>query len=435
MSGGRLSPGGVRVVAVAIALVLLAGVVAAFAVDDDADELATESPSTTERSTTSTSSTSTTAPGATTSTTVAAATTTVAAPGTTEAGAPAATTPGTDPVPAAPGPGPLAGVSLRLAPITTLNQPIALVPRPGTGELWAAEREGRVLALRGGTGVVVADLTGQVSLDGERGLLGLAFDASGGHVYLGFTDLDGDVRLDELAIGGDSSVVPDSRRTLVEVQHRAFANHNGGFVARGPDGALYLGVGDGGGGGDPNGNAQNPNVQLGKLLRVDPGSGSVSTYASGLRNPWRFSFDRATGDLWLADVGQGEWEEIDRVPFGSLAGANFGWNRMEGTHRYGSGPQAGDVLPVHEYGHDGGRCSVTGGFVYRGSAIPDLQGAYVYGDFCEGVVRGIRVDGNGDVTDDVSFGLSVPQLASFGEDANGELYAISLGGGISRLAQ
>jgi glucose/arabinose dehydrogenase len=429
------TPARVRLVAVAASFVVLVGLVAVLADDDRPDDVATDdggSTTTTSRST----STSATAPTSTSTTAKSPMTTapTTAAPPSTGGGTtePPATSAPPAADPGSPAPTPLASLRVGLAPVATLAAPTAMSARPGSGELWFAERGGGVVALRGGSPVVLADLGGETTTDGERGLLGLAFDAPGAHVYLGFTDLEGDVRLDEVAIDGNGGLDLASRRTLVEVQHRTASNHNGGAVARGPDGAIYFGVGDGGGGGDPAGNAQNPGVLLGKLLRIDPASGAVAVAALGLRNPWRFSFDRATGDLWLADVGQGLWEEVNRVPFGSVAGADFGWDRMEGTHRFEGGPEGGDVAPVYEYGHDRG-CSVTGGHVYRGSAVPGLQGAYVYGDFCEGVVRAIRVDAAGVVVEDVAFDLGVDQLASFGEDAAGEIYALSLGGSVTRL--
>ncbi|HET6399209.1 MAG TPA: PQQ-dependent sugar dehydrogenase, partial [Candidatus Thermoplasmatota archaeon] len=227
-----------------------------------------------------------------------------------------------------------------------------------------------------------------------------------------------------------------------------YANHNGGTVTFGPDGRLYLGLGDGGGAGDPRGHAQSKDIRLGKVLRFDVDSfpsgpavpaagnpfyergGDRAIWVYGVRNPWRFSFDRATGDLWVADVGQNEWEEVNVLRSGRQAGANLGWDKFEGRQRFEQGDAPGHVPPVHVYSHAGGRCSVTGGFVYRGSAIPGLAGQYVFGDYCSGEVWALdaarpreahlllRVD---------------DRLASFGEDAAGELYVVGHGGSVHRL--
>ncbi|MGH9188151.1 MAG: PQQ-dependent sugar dehydrogenase, partial [Acidimicrobiales bacterium] len=209
-----------------------------------------------------------------------------------------------------------------------------------------------------------------------------------------------------------------------------YANHNGGNVVFGPDGHLYLGLGDGGSGGDPENRAQNPQTLLGKLVRFAATSppGQPEIWASGLRNPWRFSFDRATHDLWLADVGQGNWEEVNQVALGSLSGGNFGWSGWEGSHPYKPHQQKpGALFPVYEYPHDG-RCSITGGYVYRGAALTQLAGAYLYGDFCDGEVRAL-IPG----VIDQPLGLHVERLASFAEDAAGELYVLSLDGGVYRI--
>ncbi|MBA2282673.1 MAG: PQQ-dependent sugar dehydrogenase [Acidimicrobiia bacterium] len=357
--------------------------------------------------------------------------TTADADPTTTAATDAPATGGTATAPTTAGPAAQEPLALRLTEVATVDAPSALRQRPGTDELWVAERSGSVRLLDDDE---VLDISGDVGeIEGERGLLGLEFSAAGDRLYLGFTEANGDVRLDEWAVGADGGVDEGSRRTLADVEHRDFANHNGGNVVRGPDDALYFGVGDGGSADDPQGNAQNPDVQLGKLLRVDADSGDVTTHAIGLRNPWRFSFDRENGDLWLADVGQNMWEEVDHVPFADLEGANFGWDRFEGTHRFEGQGDLDAVVPVFELSHDDGDCSITGGYRYRGTAIPALVGHYVFGDYCGGQVRVLAVDDGGTVAEVGPFDLPVPQLVSFAEDLGGELYALSLEGGIFRI--
>jgi glucose/arabinose dehydrogenase len=249
----------------------------------------------------------------------------------------------------------------------------------------------------------------------------------------------------------DDRADPASRRDVLVVD-QPYANHNGGNLAFGPDGYLYVGLGDGGSGGDPHDHGQSLSTVLGKMLRIDPRPSDARPYtippgnpfvgregarpeiwALGLRNPWRYSFDRATGDLWIADVGQSAWEEIDRQPAGSDGGENYGWNRMEGDHPFEGDPPPGVVRPVYEYSHDSGGCTVTGGYVYRGRRISGLVGAYVFGDLCLGRLEAIRVDDGGEVRRRV-FGPTVAGLSSFGEDAQGELYAMSLGGALYRIA-
>jgi glucose/arabinose dehydrogenase len=221
------------------------------------------------------------------------------------------------------------------------------------------------------------------------------------------------------------------------------------MLAFGPDGMLYMGLGDGGGGGDPHGNGQSTGTLLGKLLRIDVsgdaytnpednpfagGGGKAEIWAYGLRNPWRFSFDRLTGDLWIGDVGQNSREEIDFQAAGSQGGQNYGWNIWEGTRSFE--PVADPpptVAPVAEYGHEDGHCSVTGGYVYRGSAVPDLRGTYVYGDYCSGVVWGLRPAGDAWETRELL--RAGARISSFGEDEAGELYLVDHGGALHRIVQ
>jgi glucose/arabinose dehydrogenase len=335
--------------------------------------------------------------------------------------------------------------------VATLEQPLALAVRSGDSALYVAQKTGKVVAVRDEVvdPVPVLDLRSQVSLGGEQGLLGLAFSPDGREVYVNYTDTNGDTHVTGYAMR-DGRADTATRRELLVVD-QPYSNHNGGNLVFGPDGYLYIGLGDGGSGGDPDGNGQSLSTLLGKMLRIDPTRDGDRPYrvppdnpfvgragarpeiwAYGLRNPWRYTFDRLTGDLWIGDVGQSAWEEVDLHPSGSAGGENYGWNRMEGDHPYGgAAPPAGAVRPVYEYSHDQG-CVVTGGYVYRGNAIPDLVGAYVFADFCAGAIEAIRLR-DGRVVDHRTLGPVVSSLSSFGEDAEGELYAMSLGGGLYRL--
>ncbi|HEV8647993.1 MAG TPA: PQQ-dependent sugar dehydrogenase [Actinomycetes bacterium] len=345
-----------------------------------------------------------------------------------------------------------AAVRLRLAKVAAVEQPVAMAAPAGDTALYVAEKTGRVRAIRKGRvdPAPVLDLSSEVSGGGEQGLLGLAFSPDRRFLYVYYTDLHGDVRVVEFAMRGGRAD-PRSRRQLFQVEHSQFSNHNGGQLVMTGDGALWAGIGDGGGGGDPFGSGQSLTTMLGKIVRITPRPSGGRPYgiprgnplvgragarpeiwAYGLRNPWRFSFDPANGDLWIGDVGQGTWEEIDHEPGGSGGGRNYGWNRREGAHPFAGGSRSGLVDPVLEYDHSGGACSVTGGYVYRGSRAPGLRGAYVYGDYCAGWIRGVRLRG-GAVADRRDFGLNLPGLSSFGVDQSGELYALSLNGGVYRL--
>jgi glucose/arabinose dehydrogenase len=341
-------------------------------------------------------------------------------------------------------------VAVGLEGVATLDAPVALVQRRGFDELVVAERGGAVRVVDGGR-VSAPIVEVGTTTDGERGLLGIAFSPDGSHLYLSYTDERGDSRLDEWATGpGIEDVDPASHRNVLSVD-QPFSNHNGGHIVFGPDGLLYYGLGDGGAAGDPEGRAQNPDELLGKVLRIDPrrsgddpyavpadnpfagGGGRGEVYIAGVRNPWRFSFDRQNGDLWIGDVGQGAEEEIDLLPAGRAAGANLGWDRVEGNRPFEGEAPAGAVPPVFTYGRDEGY-SVTGGYVYRGSAIPGLGGAYVFGDYGAGVVRALGIEG-GRVVSERSLGVETgpASLVSFAEDADGELYVLSLEGPIYRL--
>jgi glucose/arabinose dehydrogenase len=355
----------------------------------------------------------------------------------------------TSATPAAPD---LGSVAVKLTEIGNFDQPIAIVDRDGV--LYVAEQAGRVLAMDvdGGTPHDVLDMTKRTKASGEQGLLDLAFSLDGSHLYVSYTNNDGDSRIDEYAMSADG-VDTSTRREVLAIK-QPFANHNGGGILFGPDGLLYASYGDGGSAGDPQRNGQNPNTLLAKLLRIDPtpngdaaytippdnpyssdGAARPEIWSTGLRNPWRFSFDAATGDLWIGDVGQNAIEEIDHVPTadGAGRGTNFGWSAYEGSARYNDDQDAPDSWkPVYEYQHGADGCSVTGGFVYRGHAIPALQGAYVYGDYCAAGVRALVVHGD-QVTDRAVLSDEPEQVVSFGTDADGELYVVSLGGTIYRI--
>lgn len=340
------------------------------------------------------------------------------------------------------------GVGLQLTEVASMDSPTAGAVGPG-GVLHLAERAGTVHPLTDdGLGEAVLDLTGETTTDGERGLLGLAFAADGRELYVSFTDTAGDTVVDAFAI--EAGEIDRERRRTVLTQPQPFANHNGGDLQIGPDGLLYLGLGDGGGGGDPRESGQDTSTLLGALLRIDPQGGAPyavpddnpfvgddaaadEIYAYGLRNPWRFSFDAETDELWIADVGQDQREEVNVQPLGEAAGANYGWNLMEGTHQF-AGPEPDDhVPPVYEY-ETGGPigCSITGGYVHRGEAIPELRGAYLFSDYCGGGLRAIVVE-DGEVVDEGELNVSGDAVVSFAQDAAGELYLLDFGGAVYRL--
>ncbi len=324
-----------------------------------------------------------------------------------------------------------------------LQTPVGLAaPRRGRpGEVYVVEQTGRVRALERSGRIrprPFLDVRGQTRAGGEQGLLGFAFHPDyprDPRAFAHYTDRRGDTRVVQYRVR-DGAADPASARELLRVE-QPYENHNGGQLAFGPDGRLYLGLGDGGSAFDPQDRSQDPGSRLGKLLAVDVHAPRPrwEAVAYGLRNPWRFSFDRATGDLWVGDVGQDSQEELNLVPGGRAGGRNFGWPAREGTKRFEDRELRGErdpVEPVVTYGRERG-CSIVGGHVYRGRAVPALRGRYVYGDFCSGRIWTLRRAGDG-VADVREEPAPVPQLASFGEDGPGELYAVSLTGVVYRLA-
>lgn len=355
---------------------------------------------------------------------------------------------------------PAASLGLRTVALN-LNFPLYLTaPAGDTARLFVVEKGGAIRIVKGGVLLATPflDLAGQVVTGTEQGLLGLAFDpqyAANGRFYVHYTDTAGDTVIARYRASADPDrALPNADRVLLTVD-QPFANHNGGQLAFGPDGLLYIGLGDGGGGGDTQGNGQDRTDLLGSLLRIDvrpagayaippdnPFVGQApfrpELWDYGLRNPWRFSFDRASGDLYIADVGQNRREEVNVAPAASGGkGLNYGWNIMEGLLCFkpasGCDP-AGLTRPVLDYDHSGGACSVTGGYVYRGTAIPSWQGTYFFADYCAGWVRSFRyVDGQATAVTDWPTLSPGGNITSFGEDAQGELYILTAQGGVYRM--
>lgn len=340
--------------------------------------------------------------------------------------------------------------------VNGLDRPIYLTAAPGdASRLFVAEKGGLIRIVRDGVlqSTPFLDISSITSDSGERGLLGLAFHpdyVSNGFVFVHHSDITGDTRIVRYEAGSADELDASSATLVLDVTQPE-TNHNGGQIAFGPDGMLYIGLGDGGSAGDPDGNGQNRGTLLGSILRIDVdaipytvpadnpfvgvGAARSEIWAYGLRNPWRFSFDRATGDLYVADVGQNRREEISIVPDG-VGGMDLGWNVMEGSLCYPEDPcdSTDRLLPVFEYGHSEG-CSISGGYVYRGSEVPGLAGRYFYADYCQNWIRSFLVTGGiatapYDHTDDVG---PVARIVSFGEDNAGSLYVISQDGAVYRL--
>jgi glucose/arabinose dehydrogenase len=334
---------------------------------------------------------------------------------------------------------------VKLKRIGRFDSPTYVTSAPGVPGVVVVERGGRIRLVKGHKRRTFTNIAGNVSTGGERGLLSVAFApnyASSRLLYIYFTDRAGDLEIAELRADGDGRhASPTTLRPLLVVPHPNHSNHNGGQLQFGPDGMLYAGTGDGGGAGDQPDNAQNPNSRLGKVLRIDPASGAVQVYAIGLRNPYRFSFDLVSDPghprLAIGDVGQDSFEEIDYLPLAAAAGANFGWNDFEGFAPFsGAHPPtpSGTVRPIKAYSSAGSACAVIGGYVVRDARLRSLAHRYVYGDFCTGKIRSL-LPRLGGARKDRGTGLRVRDLSSFGETADGKLYATSLDGPVYRFVR
>ena len=340
------------------------------------------------------------------------------------------------------------------------NNPLYVTAPPGdTARLFVVEQAGTIRIVQHGVLLTTPfmDITSRVGSGGERGLLSMAFHpsyATNGFFYINYTDLNGDTHVERFTVSAaDSNVADTASHHVIIFIRQPYPNHNGGLVMFGPDGMLYIGMGDGGSGGDPQNRAQNPDSLLGKLLRIDVdggdpyaipignpyknGGGAPEVWALGLRNPWRFSFDPPSGQLFIADVGETMWEEVDVEP-ASQPGLNYGWRIMEGAHCFNPNPCnfAGLTFPRVEYSHADG-CAVMGGFVYGGALSPALLGEYFYSDLCSGWLRSFTFANNAVATRTLwtpDIGLSSPH--SFGQDARGEIYVVDGGAGtVYRIAQ
>ena len=342
------------------------------------------------------------------------------------------------------------GIGLQLNPFITsgLSSPVFLAQPLDDGRVFVVEQGGRIRVVRNGAlqTTPFLDISTRVLSGGERGLLSVAFHPQYAttHFYFFYytTPTDGDIRIERFTTTSNAEVAdPATSKLILTAPHSTYPNHNGGLLAFGLDGMLYAGLGDGGSGGDPLGNGQNFNSVLGSLLRLDVDHGDPyaipadnpfvgqanhrgEVWAKGLRNPWRYAFDAPTGLLYIADVGQGAHEEVDVVA-ANRAGLNYGWNVMEGLSCYNASTctQTGFELPLIDYGHNG-PCSITGGYVYRGYAIPAIRGHYFYSDYCAGFLRSFRYQ-NGVAVDQKDWGLTSTKVTSFGVDFAGELYMMS----------
>lgn len=356
----------------------------------------------------------------------------------------------------------------ELLTLATLEFPIALAARTGGDDLWIAEREGRIRQIQRRVSddgneqslrlmnTIVLDISDQISTDGEGGLLGLTFSLNGRHLYVSYTDRDNNSVIAEYEMD-TISALPETERILLQVE-QPFNNHNGGDITMGPDGFLYIAFGDGGSSGDPEENGQDRQTLLGSILRIDPAeptdglayrvpadnpfadgaAGRPETWLWGVRNPWRFSFDAGTGDMWVADVGQNSLEEITVLRRGAEPagkGRNLGWRILEGDEFFdGDEVPEAYTAPIFTYDRSNGRCSVTGGYVYRGGAIPSLDGVYLFGDFCTGEVFGLEnLDDGRIVVANLRLNRAPGQVIAFGQGSEGELYLLEGSGEVSLI--
>ena len=339
-----------------------------------------------------------------------------------------------------------------LEPIAAVDSPTAIAIRNDDATIYVTEQVGRVRAIRDDQLVEtpVLDIRDSIASGGERGLLGIAFSPDGTTMYTDYTNRNGDTRIEAFPMRADGTADVAARRVILGITQPQ-PNHNGGNIVTGPDGMLWIGTGDGGAAGDtgsghaPQGNGQSLDTLLGKMLRINPtpagpepytipadnpyarGGGRPEIWAYGLRNPWRFSFDAGDGALVIGDVGQNAYEEINWVAAGTPSPLNFGWPKREGKHKFRSDDASGTVAPILDYPHDG-RCSISGGYVYRGTKIHDLVGTYLYADYCDGKIRGTDV-GPAASGNDIDFGITAQSISGFGQDSNHELLVMAQGDG------
>jgi glucose/arabinose dehydrogenase len=349
---------------------------------------------------------------------------------------------------------------VRLVKVASFQQPVYVTGAPAdASRVFVVQRAGQVALLLGGRAQTrpFLDIAGSVYTQGgdEEGLLGIAFPADyarSGLFYVDYTVQGGDIEIVQYrrSTGSPNLADPGSARLVLRIPHHDFSNHNGGQMAFGPEGDLYIGVGDGGSEGDPQNNGQNTDSLLGKILRITPSADGGYTipsgnpfagragkrpevWAYGLRNPWRFSFDRATGDMIVGDVGQDEQEEVDFIPAHTGAGANYGWSVWEGTRRNKAGSAPHAVFPALSVAHSNGYCAIIGGYVVRDRSLPGLYGRYLFGDFCRRQIESVRLS-RGHATALRATGLNVSATSSLGQDASGHIYITSLDGPVYRLA-
>jgi len=351
--------------------------------------------------------------------------------------------------------GDLDAVAISVEEVVVLDQPIDAVVATN-GEWWIAQRPGQIVVVdpdSGAVGDTILDIGAETRAEGERGLLGIAADTTG--LYVNYTDRSGTTHVDGWPLDADGRPIPDQQQSMLVIE-QPFSNHNGGGLEINPaDGHLYIGVGDGGSGGDPLGSGQDFDTLLGAILRIQPtldgdesyaipadnpfvdGGGAPEIFVSGVRNPWRLSFDPPTGDLWVADVGQNEVEEITLLLGANQSGlgANLGWNLREGTREFTGERPPDNVDPVFEYGHSGAisGCSISGGHVYRGDTVPDLIGSYLFGDYCTSRIWAITTDGGEVRFRDLDVTVPGVALVGFAVDPDGELVTLSLNGPVHRI--